>query len=55
MTNLILVETPHVRPDGTKHPNAFDARLDGSDAVLCVSETPLFDSARVLLKTGPTT
>ena len=51
MTHTITV-SPHIRPDGSKHPNAFDARLDGSDALLCTSETPLFDACRVLLKTG---
>ena len=52
MTARVIIVTPHLRPDGRKHPNAFDARLAGSDAVLCVSETPLLDSARVLLKAG---
>jgi len=47
-----IIVSPHIRRDGTKHPNAFDARLAGSDAVLCVSETLLFSAARVLLKTG---
>ena len=48
----VLIVSPHIRPDGAKHPNAFEVRLAGGDAVLCVSETPLFDAARVLLKTG---
>ena len=48
----VITVSPHIRPDGTKHPNAFDARLAGSDAVVCVSETPLFTSARVLLARG---
>jgi len=42
----------HIRPDGTKHPNVFDARLAGSDEVLCVSATPLLTAARLLLKAG---
>ena len=45
-THAIAV-SPHMRADGTKHPNAFEARLAG--AVLCVSETPLLDGARALL------
>ena len=39
-----------MRPDGTKHPNAFEARLAGD--VLCISETPLLDGARALLARG---
>jgi hypothetical protein len=52
LAELVLVASPHIRSDGTKHPNAFDARLAGSDAVLCVSETPLLSSARALLAAG---
>ena len=48
-THVIAV-SPHVGADGTKHPNAFEARLAG--AVLCVSETPLLDGARALLARG---
>lgn len=48
MTVLTLIVTPHIRPDGTKHPNAFAAALDGE--LICVSETPLFDSAREMLR-----
>lgn len=47
MTELALIVSPHA-----KHPNAFDARLAGSDAVVCVSETPLLDAARALLAQG---
>ena len=39
-----------MRSDGTKHPNAFEARL--ADAVLCISEQPLLDAARALLARG---
>ena len=45
-----VVIAPHIRTDGTKHPSAFDAWLDGE--LLCVSETPLLDAAGVLLKAG---
>ena len=48
-THVIAV-SPHVGADGTKHPNAFEARLAGE--VLCVSETPLLDAARALLARG---
>ena len=46
ITHAIAV-SPHIRPDGTRHSNAFEARLGG--ALLCVSETPLLDAARALL------
>ena len=39
-----------MRADGTRHPNAFEARLAGE--LLCVSETPLLDGARALLARG---
>lgn len=52
MAELALIISAHVRRDGTKHPNAFDARLGSSDTVVCVSETPLFDAARALLAQG---
>jgi hypothetical protein len=45
-THVIAV-SPHMRSDGSKHPNAFEARLAG--AVLCISETPLLDAARALV------
>ena len=48
-THFIAV-LPYMRSDGTKHPNAFEARLAGE--VLCVSETPLLDAARALLARG---
>lgn len=51
-TEHVIVVAPHIRPDGTKHPNAFAARLAGTDAVLCVSDTLLLDAARALLKSG---
>ena len=35
------------RSNGLPHPAAFDVTLDGE--VLCKSETPFFDAARVLL------
>ena len=35
-----------------EHSRKFDARLSDSDEVLCVSETPMFDAARVLLRTN---
>ena len=41
----LIVVTPHIRPDGTKHPNAFDARFAVSDVLLCTSETPFLDGA----------
>lgn len=50
MTAQTIIVSPHIRPDGTKHPNAFDARLDGE--LICTSETPLFSACRVLLKAG---
>ena len=50
MAELSLVAAPHIRPDGTKHPNAFDARLN--EVVLCTSETPLLSAARALLASG---
>ena len=46
----VITVSPHIRSDGTKHPNAFEARLAG--ALLCVSETPLLDAARALLARG---
>ena len=46
----VITVSPHIRSDGTKHPNAFVARLAGE--VLCVSETPLLDAARALLARG---
>ena len=52
MRVLVIEVSPHVRSGGTKHPNAFDARLAGSDAVLCISETPLLDATRALLAPG---
>ena len=48
-THVIAV-SPHVGADGTRYPNAFEARLAG--AVLCISETPLLDGARALLARG---
>ena len=48
----VLIVSPHIKPDGTEHPNKFDARLSDSADVLCVSETPFFDAARVLLRTN---
>ena len=48
--NHVIVVSPHMRSDGTRHSNAFEARLGG--AVLCVSETPLLDAARALLARG---
>ena len=45
--NHVIVVSPHMRSDSTRHSNAFEARLAG--AVLCVSETPLLDGARALL------
>jgi hypothetical protein len=50
MNRHTIIVAPHIRPDGTRHPNAFDARLDGE--LVCTSETPFFDGARILLKTG---
>ena len=52
VNKLILIVSPHIRRDGTKHPNAFDARLADSGEVLCTSERPFFDGARALLKAG---
>ena len=46
----VITVSPYIRPDGTRHSNAFEARLGG--AVLCVSETPLLDAARALLARG---
>lgn len=46
MTELTLIVSPH---EG--HPNAFDARLATGELV-CISETPLLDGARALLKNG---
>jgi hypothetical protein len=48
----VIEVSPHLRPDGTKCPNGFDARLAGCDEVLCVSDTPLLTAARVLLRAG---
>ena len=48
---LVLIVSPHVKPDGAPHPNKFDARLSNSDDVLTVSDTPMFDGARLLLRT----
>ena len=48
--NHVIVVSPHMRADGTRHPNAFEARLAGE--LLCVSETPLLDGARALLARG---
>ncbi len=48
-THIIAV-SPHVGADGTRHPNAFEARLAG--ALLCISETPMLDGARALLARG---
>ena len=48
-THIIAV-SPHMRADGAKHPNKFEARL--ADAVLCISEQPLLDAARALLARG---
>ena len=50
MTAHVVIVTPHIRPDGRKHANAFDARVDG--VLICTSETPFFDAARALLKDG---
>ncbi len=47
--HLISV-SPHIRSDGAKHPNAFEARFAGE--VKCVSEAPLLDAARALLAQG---
>jgi len=53
MSERVLIVSPHIRRrDGANHPNAFDARLAGGGAVLCVSETPFFDAARILLRNG---
>ena len=51
-SQLTLIVSPHIRPDGHKHPTKFDARLSDRSEVLCVSETPFFDAARVLLRTN---
>ena len=48
MAEHVVEVTPHIRPDGRKHPNAFDAYL--GDRLVCTSETPLFSSARILLE-----
>ena len=40
------------RRDGTKHPNAFDVRLAGTEEVLCTSETPFFTGREPYSKRG---
>jgi len=52
MREHVITVSPHIRRDGTRHPNAFEARIAGSEAVLCVSETPLLSAARALLAAG---
>lgn len=47
---MLIIVSPHIRPDGVKHPSAFDANFNGK--LICTSETPLLDSARELLKRG---
>ena len=48
MAGLVITVSPHVRPDGREHPNAFDAYL--GERLVVTSETPLFSSARILLE-----
>jgi hypothetical protein len=47
VASLIVVATPAQRGAGR-----FEARLDGHDRVLCVSQTPFFDAARELFAQG---
>ncbi len=46
----ILIVSPHIRADGSDHPNAFDAFFDGE--LICTLETPFFEAARNLLAIG---
>ena len=50
MRELVIEVSPHVRRDGTKHPNAFDVRLADQCEVICTSDTPFFHAGRVLLE-----
>ena len=47
-----ILITRAVRPDGTPHANAFRATLGGEGETICVSETPFFDTVRILLARG---
>lgn len=42
----------HVIIVSPSRPGTFEARLEGSETVLCVSSTPLFAAARALLANG---
>jgi len=44
--------TPARGRNGERHPNRLTATLDESGEVLCSTETPLLDAARVLLTSG---
>ena len=46
-SKLTIIITP--APSGI---GRFEARLDGTDRVLCVSRTPFFDAARKLIAEG---
>jgi hypothetical protein len=49
---LGLIVTPHRNKQGRKHPNRFDATLEGETEVLCTSSQPFVDGARKLLARG---
>lgn len=50
MTNCELIISPTIRPDGSKHPNSFDAVLNG--VLICASDTPFYSACRKMLKSG---
>jgi hypothetical protein len=50
---LVIIIKPELR--NTSRPpqrQRYEARLEGCDSVLCVSETPFFDGARALIRQG---
>jgi hypothetical protein len=49
---LCLIVTPHRNKQGRRHPNRFDAMLEGETEVLCTSSQPFLDGARKLLARG---
>jgi hypothetical protein len=51
-TPLVIIVRPHIKSNGKRHPNLFDARLEGESETLCESNQPFVDSARILLNRG---
>jgi hypothetical protein len=51
-TPLVIIVRPHIKSNGERHSNLFDARLEGESETLCESNQPFLDSARILVNRG---